>query len=516
MSKYLIKLLFFLAFIEGGAVMCIELCSAKILSPYFGTSIYVWAAVLGITLTALMVGYYLGGFLSAKTKKLNLIFWLMLIAGCLLTLTPIISKVVLPITINFNLLLGTVVSLMSFLFLPLVLFGATSPLLINFLTKQAEESGKSSGTVYSISTLGGIITTFLVGFYMLPVFGIQKTLYFYGLLVVVSSIVIAGLTRNLRWWVKPTMTTTQSNDESLGNNKMMFLFLAVALLSYNFKPKNNPEIIYQSDGILGELKVVDRMYGGGKNYREMMVNNISQTMMDKENPTVSYWNYVGVLTYNLESYSKGKKALLLGLGGGTLYKQLQQKGFEVDVVEIDERIEKVAKKYFYIEKELNVVVDDARHFIRTTNKKYDVVIYDLYHSETPPVHIMTNEAFAEIKNMLNPDGVLVVNFYGFLAGKRGRAARSIYKTLLSQQFDVRLFATEGEENQRNLLFVCGKSELNATQPIINKLIYVLEINFDDAILLTDDKPILEHIYLDAALQWRKDYNEVNAKYFLRK
>ena len=496
--------------------MCIELCSAKILSPYFGTSIYVWAAVLGITLTALMVGYYLGGFLSAKTKKLNLIFWLMLIAGCLLTLTPIISKVVLPITINFNLLLGTVVSLMSFLFLPLVLFGATSPLLINFLTKQAEESGKSSGTVYSISTLGGIITTFLVGFYMLPVFGIQKTLYFYGLLVVVSSIVIAGLTRNLRWWVKPTMTATQSNDESLGNNKMMFLFLAVALLSYNFKPKNNPEIIYQSDGILGELKVVDRMYGGGKVYREMMVNNISQTMMDKANPNVSYWNYVGVLTYNLESYAKGKDALLLGLGGGTLYKQLQQKGFEVDVVEIDERIEKVAKKYFYIEKELNVVVDDARHFIRTTNKKYDVVIYDLYHSETPPVHIMTNEAFAEIKNMLNPDGVLVVNFYGFLAGKRGRAARSIYKTLLSQQFDVRLFATEGEENQRNLLFVCGKSELNATQPIINKLIYVLEINFDDAILLTDDKPILEHIYLDAALQWRKDYNEVNAKYFLRK
>ncbi|MBI2279516.1 MAG: fused MFS/spermidine synthase, partial [Bacteroidetes bacterium] len=212
----------------------------------------------------------------------------------------------------------------------------------------------------------------------------------------------------------------------------------------------------------------------------------------------------------------GKNALLLGLGGGTLYKQLQQKGFDIDVVEIDERIEKVAKKYFHIEKELNVVVDDARHYIKTTSQKYDVVIYDLYHSETPPVHLMTNEAFAEIKNMLNPEGVLVVNFYGFIAGKRGRAARSIYKTLLEQQFDVRLFATEGEENQRNFLFMCGKNELKATQPIIHKLIYELDINFDDAILLTDDKPILEHIYLDAALQWRKDYNEVNAKYFLRK
>ena len=509
MNNNLKNMLFFLAFIEGGAVMCVELCSAKILSPYFGTSIYVWAAVLGITLTALMVGYYLGGFLSSKNKKVNLIFWMMLIAGCLLTLTPFISKVVLPITINFNLLLGTVVSLLSFLFLPLVLFGATSPLLINYLTKQAEESGKSSGTVYSVSTFGGIITTFLVGFYTLPTFGIQKTLYFYGLLVVTTSVVIAGLTRNLN----KQIAGQARND---GTNKFMFLLLAIALLSYNFTSKKNSEIIYQSDGILGELKVVDRMYSGGKIYREMMVNNISQTMMDKQNPNVSFWQYVGVLTYNLESYTKGKKALLLGLGGGTLYKQLQQKGFEVDVVEIDERIEKVAKKYFYIEKEINVVVDDARHFIKTTSQKYDVVIYDLYHSETPPVHLMTNEAFAEIKNMLNPEGVLVVNFYGFLAGKRGRAARSIYKTLLNQQFDVRLFATEGEENQRNFLFMCGKNELKATQPIIHKLIYELDINFDDAILLTDDKPILEHIYLDAALQWRKDYNEVNAKYFLRK
>ncbi|MCL4857569.1 MAG: hypothetical protein KJZ55_09930 [Flavobacteriales bacterium] len=117
--------------------------------------------------------------------------------------------------------------------------------------------------------------------------------------------------------------------------------------------------------------------------------------------------------------------------------------------------------------------------------------------------------------MLNPEGVLVVNFYGFLESKRGRAARSIYKTLLNEQFDVRLFATEGEENQRNFLFVSGKSELKATQPIVHKLIYELDINFDDALVLTDDKPILEHIYLDAALQWRKDYNEQNAKYFLR-
>ena len=96
--------LFVLAFIEGGAVMCIELCSAKILSPYFGTSIYVWASVLGVTLTALMSGYYLGGFISSNYKKIEIVFWIILVAGVLITLTPLISGIILPLAIQLEIL----------------------------------------------------------------------------------------------------------------------------------------------------------------------------------------------------------------------------------------------------------------------------------------------------------------------------------------------------------------------------------------------------------------------------
>ncbi len=45
MDETIKRLILLLAFIEGGGVMHLELCGAKILSPYFGTSIYVWAAV---------------------------------------------------------------------------------------------------------------------------------------------------------------------------------------------------------------------------------------------------------------------------------------------------------------------------------------------------------------------------------------------------------------------------------------------------------------------------------------
>ena len=493
------KLLFVLAFVEGGAVMCVELAGAKILSPFFGTSIYVWASVLGITLTALMSGYYLGGYISSNYKKKEIVFWLMFTGGVLILLTPLISGIVLPITIRLNLLIGSVFSLLSFLFVPLMLFGATSPLIINMITDEAEDSGKSSGTVYAVSTLGGIIVTFTIGFYTFPQFGITKTLYVYGLIVIMVSMTLFFATRTFKAYT------------------LLILLFTVSLLSFQ-KENQNKDVLYRSEGILGEIKVVDReMKDHNDNlkiYRELLVNNISQTVMDKENPFVSYWDYVNILTKNILIFKNGDNALLLGLGGGTLYKQLVSNKLNVDIVELDERIEMLAKKYFYIDKNVKVTVDDARHFINTTNKKYDVIIYDLYHSETPPIHLLTKEAFYEIRKKLNDGGILTINFYGFIDGSLGKAARSIYKTLLEQNFNIRLLATPGEEVSRNLIFICKKGPFDENIKIENIWIKASEIDLDEALVLTDDKPILEHIYLEAALLWRRGYNEINTKYFI--
>ncbi|MCB9361004.1 MAG: fused MFS/spermidine synthase [Flavobacteriales bacterium] len=498
MTKKLQILLFILAFIEGGAVMCVELCSAKILSPFFGTSIYVWAAVLGITLTALMLGYYFGGYLSSKNKKKETIFWLMLIAGFLATLTPILSDFVLPFAINLNLLFGAVVSLVSFMFFPLFLFGATSPLLINFLTENINDSGKSSGTVYAISTFGGIITTFTVGFYTLPEFGITNTLYAYGILVLAYTTFLFVTTRTFKTPIS--------------------LIVLFALLSYNFHNRFQYEnTLYESDGILGQVKVIERYYKKGeiyKPYRELLVNNICQTMMDVENPEDSYWDYVDILADNINHYKKGNKALLLGLGGGTLYKKLKQNNLNIDVVEIDKRIATIAKEFFFIENDLNITVDDARHYINTTSEKYDVIIYDLYHSETPPIHLMTKESFEEIKSILNTDGLLIINFYGYTNGNKGKGARSIYKTLKESNFNTHLIATPGLESQRNLLFINSPSVLTKSNNTSTIFIDEKDINLNDAEILVDNKPILEHIYLKAALDWRKNYNKINAKQFL--
>ncbi|MCF6223824.1 MAG: fused MFS/spermidine synthase [Flavobacteriaceae bacterium] len=499
-NDFLKNVLFILAFIEGGAVMCVELSSAKILSPYFGTSIYVWASVLGVTLTALMSGYYLGGYISSNYKKKEIVYWMMLIGGVLVTLTPLISSLILPLTIQLDLLSGTVFSLLSFLFIPLMLFGSTSPLIINMITDYSENSGKSSGNVYAVSTFGGIIVTFTIGFYTFPQFGITLTLYAYGILVIISALFLFILTKTFKL--------------------SLVLILIIPIVSWSFNTKDKDKgIIYRSEGILGEIKVVDRELtikgtNQSKVYRELMVNNISQTIMDKEDPNKSYWDYVDIVTKNILSYRQGNNALLLGLGGGTLYKQLRFNQLQVEVVELDKRIAWIAKQYFYIDKDVEVVIDDARHFINTTTKKYDVVIYDLYHSETPPIHLLTKEAFQEISNRLTKEGILTINFYGFISGSKGKAARSIYKTLKDQGFYVKLIVTPGPETSRNLIFICKKNTFQKDISEEGISIDASSMDLNDAVVLTDDKPILEHIYLEAAIMWRRGYNEWNTKYFL--
>lgn len=189
--------LFFLAFIEGASVMACELMSAKLIAPFFGSSLYVWASVMGVTLFGLAAGYYSGGYLSEKIKRKDLVFWILLFAGVFLAVMPYTGVWIMTNTIEMSVKWGSTFSLLVFMFPPLILMGMSSPVIINLINSNMEETGKSAGKVYAISTLGGITATYLVGFYLMPEFGIKWPAFIFGLMLFISSIV--GLS-----WHNPT------------------------------------------------------------------------------------------------------------------------------------------------------------------------------------------------------------------------------------------------------------------------------------------------------------------------
>ncbi len=517
MEKRLKLFILTLSFVEGGAVMFTELISAKLVAPYFGTSLYVWASVLGITLGSLASGYFLGGYFSNKNKSINLLFWVLLLAGCFVAIMPYNSIWIMKNTIDMTVQSGVTISMIFFLAPPLIFFGMTSPIIINLLTENASESGKTSGMVYSISTVGGILFTYLTGFYIMPYYGITyPTVIFGSILFLIAFFVLIA------------------KNKFSSAVFLVFIFFSFSQLKA-FKKHHTPgfNVLYESEGIFGQLKVMDLNYPtltrGWMPVRGLMVNNTCQTILDMQHPDYSLWDYAYFFPKAASIYPKGSNALLLGLGGGTLLKQFNRLDFNTDVVELDQRIKDISIEFFNVNPTANIKIDDARHGLKTAKKKYDVIAFDLFLSETPPSHLLTKECFKEVQEKLNDGGLLMINFFGFISGDLGRASRSVYKTLQESGFYAKMCVTPStDEMGRNLIFLASKEKLDFSkanysepflQPINNLEDHFLDetkIDFSDAIILTDDKPILEHLYANAALEWRKASNFMYAKPIIKK
>jgi predicted membrane-bound spermidine synthase len=501
--------LYFLSFLEGGSVMACELIGAKMLAPYFGTSLYVWAAALGLTLGGLMTGYFLGGIASRIFRNnLRTLYVLLVLAAIFLFLMPFTSGWIMDRTIHLNLQTGAMLSLLVFMFPPLIFMGMVSPVIINILTEEAKSAGNSAGNVYAISTLGGILVTFLFGFYIIPAFGISKPAMIGGILL----------------GILPALSLLRAY--SFGGVAAIVL-MVVGLFAFNpvDMQENDIEIHYHSEGVLGQVKVLDfpmqDQANPGRRGRALVVNNTLQTVMDIQDPDYNYWGYTHYLPVLAESYPQGSEVLLMGMGGGTLVKRLEKLNFEMDIVEIDRRIKEVAHDYFDLSEDHNIIVDDARHFMKITPKKYDILIFDVFKGESAPEHVLTLEGLQDARRILKPGGMVLINFYGYLDGSIGKVTRSIYKTMLKDSFNVQIFATPGEPDSRNLILVGRTGVLNENYTFVQEekrttglpfFLHPSVVDTADAVVLTDEKPQLQ-LFARAARQWRILYNQLHTKDF---
>ncbi len=178
----LFHILYVVSFIEGGALMAVELLGSKMIAPYYGASLYVWTAVLGTTLGGLALGYWLGGSFTEKYEsQINRILLLIFVAsGVFMLILPFYGKLILEATVSMSLKPGIVIS--SFLILTPILcsFGMVSPLIIHLLSKQFNVAGPAAGTIYGVSTVGGVIFSLVFGLYFIPFIGIKAGMLFIG------------------------------------------------------------------------------------------------------------------------------------------------------------------------------------------------------------------------------------------------------------------------------------------------------------------------------------------------
>ena len=478
--------------------MAAELLGAKMLAPYFGSSLYVWATVLAITLGGLAAGYYAGGVLSYKSKNPSALFYVLLAAATFTMLMPFTSKVVLAVIGLHSLIPSVIISSTCILFPPVFMMGMVSPLIIRAITTEIESSGKAAGAIYAISTLGGIIATFLFGFYIIPTFGLTFPCIITGIVLGFIPLIII------------------IKQKQFGKIAGFLLLSAWAISAASFNFSSTIKVVYNAEGLLGQLLVLDYPHYASAptsllkergavidgHSRWLFVNRISQTMYDsladESKQEEKYFTYVYRISDHVDSLPKNSKILLLGLGGGSVAKKLSDNGFAVDACELDTRIVEVAKKYFYLSDKVNITVDDARHYIKTCHKKYDVIVFDTFKGEDPPNHVFTQESLEETKKLLNPDGIIFVNSLGYIDGGIGRSMRSIYKTFLASGFKVEVLSTDPNPDVRNLLFYASLKKIKLHPDFIAQN----KIDLNDAVILKDEYPVLDILNAEAAKRWR--------------
>src|SRR3989344_8293886 len=161
-------------FITGAAVLIVEVTATRILSPYFGNTIYTVTSVIGVVLTALSLGYYIGGIISDKYPSQKIFFAIIIVSGFFILFLRLLIYFLLPfLANNFSIISGPLISSLFLFFIPSFLLGTLSPYAIKLqqVNVVKEGVGKAAGEVFFWSTFGSIVGTIAAGFFLIPRIG---------------------------------------------------------------------------------------------------------------------------------------------------------------------------------------------------------------------------------------------------------------------------------------------------------------------------------------------------------
>lgn len=493
-------------FVTGAAIMVLEILGARIIGPYYGVSLYVWSSLITVTLIALAIGYWQGGRIADravnsndsgnKEKKMKAhietvrkatgkLYLFILLAGVSMMLIPLISAPVLKATGALGIRAGALASAFILFTLPLVFLGMVTPYAIKLLTDRLKVVGATAGNLFAISTVGSFVGTILTGFFLIPNFGAKKIIYIQAFLLISLWVV----------W-------------ELMNRKYMMSLVAVPFLALSVSNAVAKEKLIGADGFIvkykaesfyGQLKVIDKL-----NKRWLSIDGAGHTGINMKTglSLFPYAYYLEIMNY---MRPEAKDALVVGLGGGSVTRRFRHYGLRVDSVEINEKIVDIARRFFGFDvPEEKVYIEDGRTFISSTEKRYDFVILDAFAgSDSPPVHLLTKEMFAEINNILREDGILGINTLGFDEGRGAVIPESVNRTLREVFPNIKSYRIKAEGKFGNIVFLASAGELELRREIKGCEIELLcklfgemlakEVQFDEGsgTVITDDYNPLE-------------------------
>ena len=433
--------LFLTVFVTGAAVLMLELLGTRIIAPFYGTTIYVWSSLISVTLVCLALGYFIGGKIADRRPQFTMLYLFILLAGLSVVLLSVVDSLVLAATDPLGPRWGALCSTFILFSLPMFFLGTITPYAIKVKAEELKHIGVTSGNLYGVSTIGSFAGALLTGFILIPNLAISTVVNVIALLL--FAVVVMGFILEKKYY-----------------GLLVTPLLAVFLLPQpTLSLAEDIEVVYQTESIYGKVAVVD-----SANLRFLLINGATQTWYKLDTGEFQA-PYLRLMEKAVNYHPQTENVLVLGLGGGGMDKRLRARGLAIDNVELDPTVVEVAREYFGFDG--RVIVDDARHYVRQTDKEYDLVVFDVLNGYSAVPHLLTEEAFTEIKAVLSPGGILTVNTLGFEShlSTNDPYEKALYQTL-SAVFPYVSVKTTGYEFQ-NFVFYCSDYPLTLDNQFVS-------------------------------------------------
>ena len=390
-------------FIAGAATLSVEICASRLLAPFFGSSTVVWANVIGLILVYLSIGYWFGGKLADRRPERALLGRIVLVAALAIAVIPFIARPVLDATVqeldtaSLGAAVGSFFAALALFAVPVTLLGTVSPFAIRLALPSVENAGAVSGRLYGLSTIGSILGTFGAAIVFIPFAGTQRTM-----IGTARRARARGGAAARRALAGADDRVRRAARRAAGRGQVgarRHLRARVALPVRRRAPSSRTARACSSS-----TRASSRTRSG-----------IPRSVL-----TGGEWDMFLVVPPLVPH--PVRSALVLGNAGGSTARALAAlyPRMSIDGVEIDPAVTEAARRYLDLGRipRLRVVTADARAYLRSTDKRYDLIAIDVYRQPYIPFQVTTREFFSEVRSHLTPGGCVALNV-ARLPGDRG-------------------------------------------------------------------------------------------------
>ena len=485
-------------FLTGAAVMVIELLGTRLIAPFYGASLYVWTSVISVTLIALALGYFVGGRWADRAKKTGLAL-IIALSGLLTLLIPWLTAPVLLATDAMGLRMGVFISTLVLFSPSLIMLGMIGPFAVKLATASLDGVGAGTGSIYAVSTVGSVIGTLFLGFYLFPQVGSREIFIGLGIALLILAAGVAYFERK-----RISLMTALPPIAAL-------IVVGIALLprvadsAHRTASNDSNHIQFERKSLYGWVRVIDKPE---ENFRLLTVDasTIGAATISHGKNVLTYQRIVDILP---ALTPRIKRALLIGQGAGHMAMTLKNHGIVTDTLEIDPAVAEAASQYFGFTPTGQTIIGDARYEIRKLTNTYDLIILDVFTGGSEPVHLLTVETMTQLRSLLSEHGLLALNFVAFFEDGKNKALASVAKTLAQVFTHQQVFISEPDTEFNDFIFLAANRELELNNEAMSAAqsdwLVKRRIAIDPGlgVILTDNLNPLEMLQIRKSEQYRR-------------